>query len=291
MRSGRRRRFYGSAGGELIHGPVHHAAFEGTAGYSLKYFEGAPARFWRTGRPLQLDGLAFVVVNAGEPYAFEVTDPARTRITAAFFAEAEVRSAWAGALTPEARLLDAPDTAASPAFSDFLHRPGPGLARALAALRARRDAGALEGSQVDEVLADLLSVAVGAEAGIAHLRIAGLRSRQREELLRRLSLARRFIEARADGELSLDEMAAAANLSKYHFLRRFRDVFGMAPGAYHRRVRLERAAERLARGAPSLTNLALDAGYRDLAAFSRAFRRRFGVPPSQWRAKPQLRTS
>jgi AraC family transcriptional regulator len=291
VRSGRRRRFYGSAGGELIHGPVHHAAFEGVAGYSLKYFERAPARFWRSGRPLQLDELAFVAVNAGEPYAFEVIDPARTRITAAFFPAAEVQAAWAGAFISEARLLDTPDAAPTPVFSDFLHRAGPGLGRTLASLRARRDASGLAPAQVDELLVELLSEAVGAEAALAPLRRDALRSRQRGELLRRLSLARRFIEAEAGRELSLDEMAAAASLSKYHFLRRFRDVFGVSPGAYHRGVRLERAAERLARGERSLTSLALDAGYRDLAAFSRAFRRRFGAPPSLWRAKPQSRTS
>jgi AraC family transcriptional regulator len=79
-------------------------------------------------------------------------------------------------------------------------------------------------------------------------------------------------------------LAARAMLSPFHFNRLLRAGIGEAPAAFRRRLLLERAAWRLGRGA-SVTEASLEAGYEAVEAFSRAFTRAHGVPPSRYAAE------
>src|SRR5215475_16033960 len=81
------------------------------------------------------------------------------------------------------------------------------------------------------------------------------------------------------------ELAARAMLSPFHFNRLVRAGIGEAPAAFRRRLLLERAAWRLGRGI-SVTDAALEAGYDAIEAFSRAFTRAHGVPPSRFSDDP-----
>lgn len=94
----------------------------------------------------------------------------------------------------------------------------------------------------------------------------------------------RFVAALAE---SLDDPAAAAlqrlHLSRYHAGRVVSAVAGEPPETLRRRVLLERAAHRLRTSDEDVLSVALDAGYSSHEAFTRAFQRAFGEPPSTWR--------
>jgi AraC-like DNA-binding protein/uncharacterized damage-inducible protein DinB len=79
------------------------------------------------------------------------------------------------------------------------------------------------------------------------------------------------------------ELAGRAHFSRYHFHRVFRRLLGETPGGLRRRLLLERAAYHLRETWVPVTELALDAGYDSLEAFTRAFRRAFGDSPSAFR--------
>ncbi len=81
-------------------------------------------------------------------------------------------------------------------------------------------------------------------------------------------------------------VAARAMLSPFHFNRLVRAGIGEAPAAFRRRLLLERAAWQLGRGA-SVTAAGLEAGYDAIEAFSRAFTRAHGVPPSRFAGEPR----
>ena len=81
-------------------------------------------------------------------------------------------------------------------------------------------------------------------------------------------------------------LAARAMLSPFHFNRLVRAGIGEAPAAFRRRLLLERAAWQLGRGA-SVTDAGLEAGYEAVEAFSRAFARAHGVPPSRFADEPR----
>ena len=92
-----------------------------------------------------------------------------------------------------------------------------------------------------------------------------------------------FIESNLDKELPLERLAEVAFLSPYHFHRIFRATVGEGVAEYVRRVRLERAAMTLKATEKPVTSVAFDAGYGSHEAFTRAFRKRFGVSPSEFR--------
>jgi len=91
----------------------------------------------------------------------------------------------------------------------------------------------------------------------------------------------RRIEDCYDQDLGLDDLAATAGLSKYHFLRVFREETGLTPHAYLLNVRIRRASQKLAAGqAPA--QVALACGFCDQSHLTRRFKRTYGVTPGQY---------
>jgi AraC-like DNA-binding protein len=82
-------------------------------------------------------------------------------------------------------------------------------------------------------------------------------------------------------------LALRANFSRDHLDRLLNSATGETPAALRRRLLLERAAWQLRRGA-SPSEAATTAGYGSLAAFSRAFSRAYGTPPSEFDGPPEL---
>ena len=99
----------------------------------------------------------------------------------------------------------------------------------------------------------------------------------------RLLRAIDFIETRLTEPLPLVRVAEAACLSPYHFSRVFRALIGETMTSYVRRRRLTEAARRLTARDDRLIDLAIAYGFESQAAFSRAFKRQFGVPPGAYR--------
>lgn len=121
-----------------------------------------------------------------------------------------------------------------------------------------------------------------AESRAAIEALKAAKAETRRELHRRLERARGFLHDNEGRNVSLAEMADIAGLSQFHLARYFKLAFGQAPIAYHRALRLARAADFLAAGAGSLAEAAELAGYSDGVALSHAFRKHFGQPPQQW---------
>lgn len=102
---------------------------------------------------------------------------------------------------------------------------------------------------------------------------------------RRVATALRRIEAQHGARVSVDELAAEAAVSLFHFLRLFEQVVGVTPGQYMLRTRLRRAAVRLRRSSDAIAGVALDCGFDDLSTFNRQFRRTTGLTPRAYRAQ------
>lgn len=93
----------------------------------------------------------------------------------------------------------------------------------------------------------------------------------------------RTIESRPDANHGLGLLAQEAKLSRYHFLRIFRQLTGLTPHRYLLRARLRRAATRLLMEPAQVLDIALDSGFGDVSNFNHAFRAEFGASPRAYR--------
>jgi AraC-like DNA-binding protein len=86
--------------------------------------------------------------------------------------------------------------------------------------------------------------------------------------------------------LSVDDLALAAALSPYHFIRTFRREMGMPPHAYLTQIRLRHARSVLAAGVAPV-DAALAAGFSDQSHLTKHFKRSYGITPAQYAAALQ----
>jgi AraC-like DNA-binding protein len=100
---------------------------------------------------------------------------------------------------------------------------------------------------------------------------------------RRISRALHLLEDASSEAISLEQLAAVAGMSKYHFLRSFRRIVGLTPYQYLLGLRLRHAAVRLAVSSEPVSAVAFDTGFGDLSTFNERFRRHFGASPSHYR--------
>lgn len=92
-----------------------------------------------------------------------------------------------------------------------------------------------------------------------------------------------WIDAHSHREINLDDAAAQAGISPFHFLRLFSNVLGVTPHQYLVRSRLRHAARLLADDDRSITDIAYDVGFGDLSNFVRTFHRAAAVSPRRFR--------
>jgi AraC-like DNA-binding protein len=107
----------------------------------------------------------------------------------------------------------------------------------------------------------------------------------------RLFRARKFIDECYDLPLDLSEMSKQACLSRYHFLRVFRDTFDTTPHQYLIQRRIERAKELLSAGKSSVTDVCFEVGFQSLGSFSALFRRCVGDAPANYRQRERTSRS
>ncbi len=103
----------------------------------------------------------------------------------------------------------------------------------------------------------------------------------REELHRRLTLSLEYIHSHLGQKLLIKDIAKAAMLSEFHFLRTFKQCYGLSPNQYLTKVRMEKAANLLRhRSSLSIKEIADQCGYQDLHYFSKTFKKTYGRTPS-----------
>jgi len=119
----------------------------------------------------------------------------------------------------------------------------------------------------------------------AHIRRSGELELSRAGLVdRRIRRAVELMHTHLDRDLPLEEIAAAAYLSPFHFARLFKKLTGAPPHAYLAALRARRAQTLLTESDFSITEIAARVGYGSSSHFSKAFRQATGLSPRAFRA-------
>jgi len=104
-----------------------------------------------------------------------------------------------------------------------------------------------------------------------------------DPLLPHLRRARDLADRHYADPLDLDTLAAAAHVSKYHFVRCFAAAYGDTPMRYLTRRRIERAQDLLRSANLTITEVCVMVGFSSLGSFSTRFRELVGESPRQYR--------
>ncbi|HMF28328.1 MAG TPA: helix-turn-helix domain-containing protein, partial [Candidatus Cybelea sp.] len=94
-----------------------------------------------------------------------------------------------------------------------------------------------------------------------------------------------WIHGHLNDDLTVEKMAERTNLSPRHFTRKFRAAFGITPADFVEELRLDEARWLLVNAADRVAAVASEVGYANDDTFRRAFERRFGVAPAEFRRR------
>jgi AraC family transcriptional regulator len=114
-------------------------------------------------------------------------------------------------------------------------------------------------------------------------RMSSAKLSTKKELYRRLCMAHRYIHEHLGNTLDLDTLAQVACLSKFHFIRLFKEVYGQTPRQYLIAQRLDRASNLLKHSEKSFHEICQEVGLKDSSSFGRLFKRSFGATPQIYR--------
>jgi AraC-like DNA-binding protein len=101
---------------------------------------------------------------------------------------------------------------------------------------------------------------------------------------RYLLRAKDLVDARYAEAITVEDLAAAAGLSRAHFSRMFTRTFGESPRAYLQSRRLERAAALLRYTDRSVADICVMVGLQSVGSFTTSFTRVYGMPPATYRS-------
>jgi AraC-like DNA-binding protein len=241
---------------------------------------------WKVdGRDLAVDPSSFLVLGDGQEYSMDLQAVAPVETACIFFSAGFMEGVAHDITTPVEASLDDPQRSAPPLpYILRLHADsGSSIIRRTQSL-ARRCSEDLQPSSYEqdflELSRDVLLIYDEVRRQMA--RIPAVKYGTREELLRRLERGREYMHSYVEGRLSLDDVAKAACLSRYHFHRLFSQVFQQTPHAYVTDIRMSRAHSLLRSGC-SVEAACDAAGFASTSSFGRRFRRKFGVAPGSVR--------
>lgn len=110
---------------------------------------------------------------------------------------------------------------------------------------------------------------------------------QKAQLVEQLHTVMQYIDAHLFADLSLEELAAAAHMSRSHFSALFKQLNGLSPWEYIVSRRVSHAAGLLRTTSLPVTRIAIDCGFNTTANFNYAFRRQTNKTPTQYRKEVQ----
>ncbi len=229
----------------------------------------------------------FFLSNSGDHYDLLIDEEVSTETFNIHIEQRLMDQVYAGLTTSEMKLLDQPDQVMSQPlnfFTQLYHRDAflDGLIEEIRSEVRRNGSQQMqETEQMSRLLVHLISVHSGCLKEMK--RLPAVREVTREETYRRLTLAKDYIHSSYRSELSLDKIAEVACMSRFHFLRAFKEIFRSTPYQYLKHLRLEKAQSLLRKSDQTVQEIGLELGYQNLSSFSRVFRQTLGTAPQKYR--------
>ena len=256
---------------------------------SIKACWGGTERYFVDNRTLNVDDDSYLILNDRRTYASSLRSDRPVRSFSIFFQPGFAEEVLGGMLTPQDRILDRciePERR-SVEFAEHLRRHDRLVTPVLRYIAFHVDKGIDDEAWYEEQLSFLLERMLGSHRMTAQAMqsLPASRSAKRLELYRRLSWGRDFIHSNYHRSITIDDMARAACLSKFHFIRLFHALEGVTPYRYLQQKRVAAAQRLLANTQLSHVEIAEQVGFDHRSTMFRHMRRVTGRSGRQWRGR------
>ena len=249
---------------------------------SIKAVIGGTEDYFIDGRRMTVDDDTFAIINNDRTYSSRIAAHRPVQSFSIFFDRNLPAQAWQS-LACAQTALDAPADAGprTVEFAEKLYEHDHLVSPVLRHIRAAIDSGPVDDAWLDEQLLILLGRML--RLNYNRLRIESAvpsrRPATRKELLRRLSLGIDFMQTRYRDPLRLKDIATAAHLSPFHFLRVFKSVYRISPSNYLNRKRTTAALRLLQESHWTLNAVADHVGFGSRTSLYRHLKAHYGGVP------------
>jgi AraC family transcriptional regulator len=232
---------------------------------SIKAAFGGAEEYFIDGRRVAVDDDTFLILNAGRCYASRIHSQTPVESFSIFFRSRLAQEVFTATQRSTSSALNDPEfeTQLPVEFDERLREHDRTVTPALLHIKQQLDTGIHDQLWLDEQLHELLGLILQAEHR-NRLEIESIPSAKRatrRELHRRLGLATTYVHTHFRNAIGLRDIARAAHLSPYHFLRLFKAVYGITPSTLLNRKRTAEALRLISRAEMSMAEIAANVGF------------------------------
>jgi len=257
---------------------------------SIKAAWSGRERYFIDGRTVAVDDDSYLVVNDLRTYGSWLTSEAPMHSFSIFFAPGAAEEALAALETSGERWLDAGGEPMSRPveFAESLRPHDRRVSPLLRYIASQVDAGVDDALWYEEQISFLLERMLRAQRDAADFArtLETTRSATRREILRRIGWSTDYMQTYYARPLTIVDLAKAASLSRFHFIRLFRAVHGVTPFAYLQRKRAAAARRLLASTDLHRDEIAQRVGFGSRSTMIRQLRRLSPDPTITWGQSP-----
>ncbi len=272
----------------ILHARSENYFWKGKGALSIKTFKKGRAFYHAGHGHFAVDEGNFFLLNHGQEYSITIESEVPVESFCIFFPELMVEEVYHNMMASNEQLLD------DPAFLkresvEFVEKTynDTWLAAPLFQIKSEYTNQYFEITWLEEKLYELAHGLLKSQRQVNKeiLKLQSIRASTREELYKRIQIGHEFISAYFDQSITLTDVAKAACLSPNHFLRSYKQLFGMSPHQYLSERRLQKSKSLLLQTDKSITDICLEVGFQSPSSFSGLFSKRFSMTPSQFRQK------
>lgn len=239
------------------------------------------------GRTVSVPQDYFFVSNRFQPYTLENESRQPVETFNIHIGEVFSEGVLSALLTPADTILNngLQQKSITVAFHNQLYRKDERFLRIVEGLKALKEEASFNKFLFEERMTALLQYLLAQHRDLLQqvAKLPAIKQSTRLEVYRRLSHALDHLHAHAADTVDLDALAASACLSKYHFLRLFKQAYGLSPYQYWQGLRLEKARHLLRYTSLPVEDIAFTLGFETSNSLSRLFHQRLKMYPTQYR--------
>lgn len=238
----------------------------------------------------------YLVINHGQQYKTAYDGPGDKEMMLVAFRPGFAEEILYAAMTDEEKLLDDPFKPVDQSifFFEKTYEMDSMIRNRFTWFRnlMKEDLGWKKTVDLDAVYSEILLRLLDAHRGVSieMNKIDSIKFSTRQELYKRLTIGKEFLDSNLHRKISLEEVSRVASISPHHFKRMFRLVFRYSPHDYHVKKRLEYSRRLIEGGGLNVNEICQRVGFEDASSFIRLFRRNYGCTPGNLSRANSLNT-